>query len=243
MREWCLVIDAVSSKAAKQIGDALGDQNLDLEVDANHARVWCFAQSEDAIRGICGEIREALLRASLWEQAIQSGRLREWSERHHRYVNPEHPDEDPDSGEVWIDSDLDLDEIRWRVRLQLASVFEFRRVRRQLPVLHRPVIGTGNKHIDLGARDAGDAEEVARAAGSIDGVSSVRESEIRGRIERWMLRQRLAGNFASGLDGSGPRYGFDFGGAVSHPGGGGGGHGGGGHGGGGHGGGGGGHGS
>jgi len=237
MREWCLVIDAVSSKVAKQIGDALGDRNLDLDVDASQARVWCFAQSENAIRGISGEIKEALLRASLWEKTIQSGQLRVWSEQRHRYVDPEHPDEDPESGEVWIESDLDLAEIRWRVRLQLASVFEFRRVRRQLPVLHRPVIGTGNKHIDLGATDADDAEEVARAARALDGVASAAQSEIRGRLERWRLRQRLAGNFAAGFDGSGPGYGFDFGGAVSHPGGigGGCGHGGGGHGGGGHG--------
>jgi hypothetical protein len=50
MREWCLVIDAVSSKAAKQIGDALDDRNLDLDVEAPHARVRCFAQSENAIK-------------------------------------------------------------------------------------------------------------------------------------------------------------------------------------------------
>jgi len=240
MREWCLVIDAVSSKAARQIGHALRDRKLDLEVEASQARVWCFAQSEDSIRGGSEEIRQALVQASLWETAIQSGHLRVWSEQRHRYVDPERPDEDPESGEVWIESDLDLSEIRWRVRLELASVFEFRRVQRQLPKLHRPVVGTGNNHIDLGATDATDAAAVATAAQVLDGVSSAAPSEIRGRLERWRLHQRLAGNFASAPDGSGPGFAFDFGGAVSHPGGiggagdGGGGHGGG-HGGGGHG--------
>jgi hypothetical protein len=235
MREWCLVIDASSSKDAKRIGRALRDRQLDLDVEDHQARVWCFAESGAAIWRLSGEIRQALLQASLWE-GVQSGHLRVWSEQHHRYVDPEHPDEDPDRGEVWIESDLDPNEIRWRVRLELKSVFEFRRVRRQLPGLRRPVIGTRSRHIDLGARDAGDAEDVANAARALDGVSSATPAEIRGLLQRWTLRQRLAGNYASRSDGSGPGYGFDLGGAVSHPGGGdgGGGHGGGGHGGGGH---------
>jgi len=235
MRDWCLVIDAVSSKDAQRIGDALSDLDLDLEVEKRQARVWCFAESEATIRRQSGEIRQALEQAALWEGAVQFGRLWAWSDRKHRYVDPERPDEDPDHGETWIESSLDSSEIRWRVRLELKSVFEFRRVRRQLPELHRPVIGSGNRHIDLGAVDASDAEDVASAGQTLVGVSSATPSEIRGRLRRWLLRQRLAGNYASDPDGSGGGYGFDFGGAVSHPGGIGGGHGGGGNGGGGHG--------
>jgi hypothetical protein len=98
--------------------------------------------------------------------------------------------------------------------------------------LRRPVIGTGNTTIDVGATDAADATAVARAASGFDGVKSVDVAEIRGRVRRWLLRQHLAGNYAPGRDGGGSVYWHaDVGGHHGGGGGDGGGH----HGGGGHG--------
>lgn len=227
MRDWCFVIDATSPRAAKQIGDALRPQGLDIDVEKHDARVWCFTDSEESARGAAKSAQTYLLAESLWEGAIQRPpSVRVWSETRHTYVDPEHPEEDPDSGEVWIDSDLDPGDIRWRVRIELESVFEFRRVRRQLPELRRPVIGTGNRTIDLGARDQADAASVAGAARRFDGVSTVSVHTVGGRLRRWWLRQELAGNYLDG--GGGPGYSYDFGGAGGHGGGGGGGDGGGG---------------
>jgi len=127
MRDWCLVIDATSAEAADQIGLALRDRQLDLEVEGHRARVLCFAASEDAIRVLAAEIREILEAASLWQGTVRWGHLRAWNDREHRYVDPEHPDESLYGG------DLDIDEIRWRVRVELTSVFESRHVRKALP--------------------------------------------------------------------------------------------------------------
>jgi hypothetical protein len=182
------VIDAVSSEAADRIGLALRDRQLDLEVEDREARVLCFADDEGEGRRLAGEIRQTLLRASLWDGTVRSGHLRMWSDELHRYVDPEHPDESLYGG------DLDLDEVRWRVRLELTSVFESRRVRKELPKLQQRVIGTGPRHIDLGATDASDAEEIASAARALDGVSSATASEL-GRLERWWLVQRTSGNY------------------------------------------------
>jgi hypothetical protein len=88
-------------------------------------------------------------------------------------------------------------EIRWRVRVELESVFEHRKVRRRLLRLHRPFIGTGNRHIDLGAWSERDARSTAERARSLPGVRDVEASAIRGRFRRWRLRQRLAGNYWS----------------------------------------------
>lgn len=232
MRDWCVVLDATSSRAAKQIGDALAITALDVDVDRSAAQVWCFADTEHAARAAQEQVRNLLIAESLWESAVQSEpSLRVWSEERHLYVDPERPGEDPDTGEVWIDSDLAPSELSWRVRLELESVFEFRRVRRQLPALRRPVIETGNRTIDLGARDERDALDVADLARRFQGVAAVRTHSLGGRLRRWWLRQRLAGNYSNVDDASGPRsYYFDFGG---HGGVGGGGDGGGGHGGGG----------
>jgi hypothetical protein len=78
------------------------------------------------------------------------------------------------------------------VRLELETVFEFRRVRRGLAHLKRPVIATGNQHIDLGARDRWDATDIAARASAFPGVVSARPREIHGRIRRWLVRQQLA---------------------------------------------------
>ena len=237
--------DLTSSEAAKEVGRALRGRSLalDLDVEPSRARVWAFAGTEGAAHAVAEEMRQALQEQDLWERVLQrEPRVRVWSETQYRYVDPQHPDEDPDTGEVWIESELDPGDIRWRVRLELNTVFEFRRVRGQLPQLHHPVIGTQNRAIDLGATDSSDAEDLAAAARGLDGVAAVTVGPIRGRLQRWWLRQRLGGNYVPPDDGSGPRtWNFDFGHAGGHGGGGGDGGGGGGHTGGGHGGGGGGH--
>ena len=191
MRDWCLVIDAESAEAAGRIGDALRDQPLDLEVEDREARVLCFAENETEVRRLAGEVRHRLQQASLWDKTVRAGHLLVWSEQLHRYVNPD----DPDEGLYGGGPGLDLDGIRWRVRIQLASVFASGRVRKELPGLQQRVIGTGPRHIDLGATDESDAEEVAEAARALDGVSSATPSEL-GRLERWWLLQRKSGNYA-----------------------------------------------
>ena len=191
MREWCLVIRTFTPEDARRVCDALGDRQLDLEVEVGDARVLCFAESEPAIRWVAEEIRQTLLGASLWQGVVRSGHAWVWSDQLHRYVDPQHPGESLYSGMI------DPDEIRWRVRLDVASVHDYPRVRRELRTFRSPVIETSwPRHIDLGATDASDAEEVARAGRTLTGVTAATPSEIRGRLERWLIRQHLLGNYA-----------------------------------------------
>src|SRR5262249_8905714 len=103
--------------------------------------VRCYAESEDEARWLADQIRQTLVQASLWELLQSEPQVRVWNEQLHVYVDPEHPDEDPDAP-------FDPDEFRWRVRLELTSVSELRRVRPQVPKLQRPVIEAGHRHID-----------------------------------------------------------------------------------------------
>jgi hypothetical protein len=229
-RDWCLVLDAVSRGAARDLSDFLEAEGVDVDVDAGLARVWCFADDADQLRQVERRVDE-VLRAHAKKVALEvEPSPRVWSAKRHRYVDPESPDEDPDTGDAWIDSAVAPDQITWIVRLELMSVFEFRRVCRQLPHLHRPVLGVGNQHIEIGVVDQADAEDVGREALALEGVAQVKTREIRGRFRRWLVRQRLAGNYAVGTDGSGIYYGggsADGGGGAGNGGGGGhGGHGG-----------------
>ncbi|HTS73305.1 MAG TPA: hypothetical protein VMG74_06305 [Gaiellaceae bacterium] len=229
-RSWALVLDTTSPEAAGEIGRSLEGDAVDVDVEGSAARVWLFADNRAGLEALERRIAELVVEP----EALQGPPMsRVWSEKHSRYVDPSAPDEDPDTRELWIDSQLEPQEIHWLVRVDLLSPFEFRRVRKQLPTLGRPVIATGKRNIDLGARDAQDADWVAAHVASLPGVGAAYPREIRGRIARWKARQRVAGNYAAGGEGGGYGY-HDFGGA--HGGGGhGGGDGGGGHGGGGHG--------
>jgi hypothetical protein len=211
MREYVVVAETVSPEAARRLGGWLKAEGLsDVEVEAKRARVWCFFTRQVAAQDIHHRVVSAAHRTA--EPTLQgSPHLRVWSEERHRYVDPATPDEDPDTRQLWVDSDLVPADVCWRVRLTLESVWDFRKVRRQLPALRRPIIANGNKHIDLGAKDRADAEQVTTHASAIDGVATVEACEIRGRLQRWLIRKRLAGNYATTTDGSGPGYGFDIG--------------------------------
>jgi uncharacterized membrane protein YgcG len=226
MRDWCGVFDCLADRTAERLGARLIDLGADVDVDKAEARVWCFGATEAAVLDLTARVND-------FEELFGPPRIRVWSEEHQRYVDPEAPDEDPDSGELLIDAAVAPHEVTWRVRLELVTVFAFRAVRRELPALSRPVIGTGNRHIDLGARDEADAGETALRAQSLPGVAYAVPSAIQGRLRRWWIRQRLAGNYSVSADGSGPG-GYDFS-HLGWGGGGGGDGGGGGHGGGGHG--------
>jgi hypothetical protein len=228
-REWAVVLDMSSRSAARSFGRGLRDENLDVDIE--WARIWCFADTEEGAIAARDLVLRLAERAS--ERSLQVlPMVRRWSEERHQYVDPEAPNEDPDMRDVWIESAIAPEKVTWQVRLTLESVFDFRRVRRQLPRLQRPVIATGNRHIDLGVVDRIDADDIASRALTLGGVRRAQSTEIRGRLRRWLVRQRLASNYAVDSDGSSPGYGYaDFGGGGDGGGGGGGGHGGGGHGG------------
>jgi hypothetical protein len=203
--EWCVVLDAASSRAARKLGDALGGEGLDVEIDAKQARVWCFAY-EQSLDSLVASVREILRNRGLSDTLQIEPRVRVWNETHRRYVDPASPDEDPDGRRLWVASDLEPGEIRWLVRLELETAFELRRVRPRLALLGRPVAGTGRRHVDLGVRDATDAEHVAGTARTFPGVSAARPRELDGRLRRWLIRQRLARDRAEGSDGPGYDY-------------------------------------
>src|SRR3954469_16629111 len=136
-REWAIVLDATSSAAAGELAELLAADGIDIDADESNARVWCFAADEEQavaarerIRALVGQLARPMLQVPPM--------LRVWSATHYRYVDPAAPDDDPDFRSVSIDSDIEPEEIRWRVRLELDLVFEFRRVRRELPSLRRP---------------------------------------------------------------------------------------------------------
>jgi len=82
------------------------------------------------------------------------------------------------------------------VRVELASVFEHRPVIKQLRTMGRPVVGSGNRYLDVPARDDADAAGLIDAVSTLQGVDYGRIIPL-GRVRRWLFRQRFAGNYGS----------------------------------------------
>jgi hypothetical protein len=189
-RGWCLRFDTVSRSEARALGKTLADEGVDVDLgDASKGRVWCFTAAEREARALA----ERVLHSAAWSVSGPPVVL-VWSEEHYRYVDPDAPDEDPDSHQVF-GAEFDPADIGWRVRLELSSVWQFGRVRDQLTALGRPEIGNGVRNIDVGASDFADAQQLIARATTLDGVAAATASELSG-FQRWRIRERLAGNYA-----------------------------------------------
>jgi hypothetical protein len=187
-REWCVVFEAASRAAAEAATELLTLSGLDVEDDAT--AVYCFARSRSNAKDVARRARQ-IVAGSRYPDEFARPQIRRWSKRLHAYVDPKLPDADRDTG----DPEIDPLEICWRVRVELQSVFDHASVKRRLRALKRPLIGSGNRHVDLGATSEGDASFVAAHARQLKGVRDAVPLEIRSRFRRWLVRQRLAGNY------------------------------------------------
>jgi hypothetical protein len=91
------------------------------------------------------------------------------------------------------------DQIAFAVSLTPTSAFGWRALREELAAQGRQVIGESNSAIEVGARDASDAE--ALISGRRE-KSLIRTSALKrlGSIRRWRVREQLLGNYAGDRD-------------------------------------------
>ena len=97
--------------------------------------------------------------------------------------------------EIWVASDIAPQEITYLVRIKLANAFDQRAVRNELRRFRRPFLPRAFAQFALGARNEHDATKLAAA---VERLASIRSAvPIRlNRFRQWLIRQRLAGNYA-----------------------------------------------
>ena len=190
--DWCVAVEAASPAAAEAAEELLKLYRLDVE--STGERVLCFAESRDRATTLARRI-SVILRESPYPDELGEPRVQRWSGELQHYADAETPGEDP------AQSDLDPGEIRWRVRVELESFFDHWKVRRRLRPLARPEYRSGRRFVDLGAFDEDDARSIAMQARDLDGVHDAVPSPIHGWFERWLVRQRLVGNYGDGWGG------------------------------------------
>jgi hypothetical protein len=127
-------------------------------------------------------------------------RAYKWDPQRNLYVDP--------SLQAGAPVEPEVGEIGWMVRVRPRDVWAERDLRAHIATLGRPVIGEEQRWIEIGVVDEADAEEVAPRLGELAETSEVSTKRLR-RLERWLVRERLRGNYAYG-GAEGP-YGTDIG--------------------------------
>jgi len=117
--------------------------------------------------------------------------VRGWDEEVQRYVDPDAPDE-PDEPQQLAPASP------YRVRVRFEHFHDRAGVKAIRP---DAVIDEGLHQVDFLAEDDVDAQSIAMHARGQPGVQGVSVDPIKGWFRRWLLRQRLAGNYS----GSGSR--------------------------------------
>ena len=190
-RESCITLvlrDAANREERAEVGRVLGGHAppFDWERDGDDTYL-VFVDAPHNPRNAEKTVMRALRKAGLVDALRIPFSLSTWDESRMRYVMR---GEEP--GPV-----VAPDEIRWAVDVCPVTVFEWRHVREELERRQRTVIGESQEAVEVGARDEDDASKLAE---SLEVLAFVRKASPRplSRLQRWLVREHLLGNYASG---------------------------------------------
>jgi len=187
-REWCVFVDAASPEAASAAADLLSLYRL--EAESTGEAVLCFAESRERAETLARRV-EVLLQEAPYPDELGDAQVRGWDEEVQRYVDTDAPDE-PDEPQQLAPA------LQYRVRVRFERFHDRSGVKAIRP---DAVIDEGLHHVDFLAEDDVDAQSIAMQARGEPGLQGVSVDPIKGWFRRWLLRQRLAGNYS----GSGSR--------------------------------------
>ena len=215
------MIDVNVGGTPKEIQGALASG---FDVEREDRTILCYGGSGDDPAALTNEILKVLAKEDLWHVVIQPFPVERWSEKDLQYLAPDALDGDEEDS--WTASEIAPGEIRWVVRVRPVSVFEERRVRREVRALGRPITGATKEGFEVGARDRADAIALATEFADLPYVASATPRAL-SWLQRWLFRQRLFGNYWSesgdyfyyhdgGVPGDGGGFGDGGGGGHGH---------------------------
>jgi hypothetical protein len=175
----------VHSTARATVGDVMSREK---------AAVYAYAGN----RAQAAHMRVLLERASVG--LGQEPHVERWNPATSEWQDPDLPIGPPPREEA--EPYVDLDRLQWEVRLKAASFWDVRRVHDSLQP-HTPRLHVGWKRLSVGARTQRQAHVLAERLKRRAGAGAVVEVRRLTRRRRWLLRQGLWGNYATGSGGGG----------------------------------------
>jgi hypothetical protein len=130
---------------------------------------------------------DVVLREAEYPDELGEAQVRCWDEEMQWYVDPDAPDEPAEPQELGPI-------VQYRVRVRFERFRDRTGVKAIRPYA---VINEGLHYVDFLAENDVNAQSIAMEARGEPGVRGVSVDPIKGWFRRWLLRQRLAGNYGS----------------------------------------------
>jgi hypothetical protein len=188
--EWRLIFD-VGKRNARAVLEEAGDAMEDVDIYRRGDQILVYAPSEGAIR----EAEKLVSRLLEQRGLTTASTLTRWNPGAERWQDPALPVEPPDRdiAPEWAA----LGELGWEVRIRSQDGKEARRLAEELSRGGRPTTsGLGNR-VTVGVADQSEASALAD---DLRLAAPTARIEIRplSRWRRWLIRQRVLGNYAAG---------------------------------------------
>jgi hypothetical protein len=204
--EWRLIFDVGKANAAAVVEDAAGELPEEVDLHRRGDQLLVYAPSEQVVQDAARLVMRLLDRRGV----STAGALSRWNPGAERWQEPSLPVEPPSRTiePEWAA----LGELAWEVRVRSQDAKEARRLAQELAAAGHPTItGLGNR-LTVGFADQ---QEAAALASELRLRAPTARIETRplSRWRRWMIRQRILGNYGEGDPGDAGFGGGDGGGA------------------------------
>ena len=204
--EWRLIFDVGKRDALAVAKEAAARLTDEVDVHRRGDQLLVYARSERAI----GDAEKLVSRLLAERGASTAAALTRWNPGAERWQEPSLPIEPPSRP---IDPEwVALGELAWEVRVRSQDGREARRLAQELAAGGRPTItGLGNR-LTVGVTDQREAAALASEL-RLRAPTARIETRPLSRWRRWLIRQRVLGNYGGDGGGDGDFGGGDGGGA------------------------------
>jgi hypothetical protein len=198
--EWRLIFEVGNKDVGRVVDEAASRVPNDVDVHTRGDQILVYALSKEATRTAETILSELLTQIGVAPIAT----LTRWNPGAERWQDPSLPVEPPkrDIGPAWAA----LGELAWEVRVRSQSRSEARSLAEEaLQAGHPTITGRGNR-VTVGVATQEDAASLADELRLRVPTAQIATRPL-SRWRRWLIRQRLLGNYAAGGDGGAGDFG------------------------------------
>jgi len=182
-----LIVDSLNPNVVDTIFDILridfGEQRVGRDRDGS---IYYFVEHIDRTKASESAILAVLARCDLADPIVTPMPVERWDEERRAWVGdrPKRKVRRP------------LTDVTWVVTVEPADVFHWAALRKELERRGRPIVGEGERRLDVPAIDEADARQLGE---DLSELEEVRRTSIRrlGWFERWRRREQVFGNYGS----------------------------------------------
>lgn len=190
--EWRLSFEIGQAKQLDEIIEAAGAETSDdVDIHRRGTQILVYARTEEGIRAA----EQSLSRLLALRGISVLSTLTRWNPGGERWQDPALPVEPPRRVIGW--DWAELGELGWEVRVRTQSRDEAERLVKQLQSDGHPTTSDGSKRLMAGVRDESEARALAEELRLEAPLATILVRPL-SRWRRWLIRQRLLGNYAGG---------------------------------------------